>query len=205
MFNKKSKQIITLLAVLALALCLAVGGTLAYILDISGIVTNAFDPGVVTTEVIETLDGDVKSDVAIKNTGNVEAYLRTTIVVNWKTEAGDVYGKYEPVEGRDYTLVLQEYVEQDTAKWIKGGDGFYYWTKPVLSDDEDVNNCSTGILIESCKMIKRPADLPEGYTLSVEILGSGIQSRPDVAVEQAWPAVKVNDETKLLELNPAGN
>ena len=210
MFKNNRKNKITLLAVLALAICLAVGGTLAYILDISGIVTNAFDPGVVTTEVTETLDGDVKSDVAIKNTGNVEAYLRATIVVNWKNAAGDVYGKYEPVastatEINDYTLVLQEYDELDEAKWIQGSDGLYYWTKPVLSDDEDANNCSTGALIASCTMNNRPADLPEGYTLSVEILGSGIQSRPDAAVERAWPAVQVNDDTKLLELKPAGN
>ena len=75
---------------------------------------------------------------------------------------------------------------------------------PVLSDDEAADNCSTGALITECKVIgDRPEDLPEGYYLSVEILGSGIQSRPDAAVEGAWPAVQVNDDTKLLEL--AGN
>ena len=198
MFKNNRKNKITLLAVLALALCLAVGGTLAYILDISGIVTNAFDPGVVTTAVTETLDAGVKSDVKIKNTGNVEAYLRASIVVNWKDANGNVYGKYEPVEGTNYTLDL-------ATGWIQDEEGFYYWPEPVLSDDENPTNCSTGNLINSCSLGERPADLPEGYTLSVEILGSGIQSRPDAAVEQAWPAVKVNDETKLLELKPAGN
>ena len=195
MFNNKRKNKIALLAILTLAICLAVGSTLAYLFDITGVVKNIFDPGVVTTEVTENFEDGVKSNVAIKNTGNVEAYLRATYVVNWKNEAGDVYGKYEPVAETDYTLALQEYDEEDIAKWIPGGDGFYYWTMPVLSDDETETDaeCSTGVLIASCKMINRPADLPEGYTLSVEILGSGIQSRPDAAVEQAWPAVKVED------------
>ena len=187
MFNNKRKSRITLLAILTLAICLAVGSTLAYLFDITGVVTNAFDPGVVTTAVTETFDGDVKSDVKIKNTGNVEAYLRASIVVNWKDANGNVYGKYEPVAGTNYTLDL-------ATGWIKSeDDGFYYWPEPVLSDDENPTNCSTGNLINSCSLGERPADLPEGYYLSVEILGSGIQSRPDAAVEKAWPAVKVVD------------
>ena len=197
MFNNKRKNKIALLAILTLAICLAVGSTIAYLFDITGVVTNIFDPGVVTTEVTESFEDGVKSNVAIKNTGNVEAYIRATYVVNWKNEAGDVYGNFEPVEGVDYELTLAK------TGWVQGQDGFYYWTKPVLSDDEAPTNCSTGVLVESCTMKKRPADLPEGYTLSVEILGSGIQSRPAAAVEQAWPAVEVDNATK--ELKRAGN
>ena len=92
MFNNKRKNKIALLAILTLAICLAVGSTIAYLFDITGVVTNIFDPGVVTTEVTESFEDGVKSNVAIKNTGNVEAYIRATYVVNWKNEAGDVYG-----------------------------------------------------------------------------------------------------------------
>ena len=185
MFNNKKKGKITLLALLALAICLAVGGTLAFLFDVTDVLTNVFEPGVVTTEVTETLDGAVKKDVKIKNTGNIEAYLRASIVVNWKDADGKVYGKYKPVEGVNYEMDLEE------TGWIKDSDGFYYWTEPVLSDDEDAQNCSTGVLINSCEMIERPADLPAEYFLSVEILGSGIQSRPEAAVMGAWPAVEV--------------
>ena len=186
MFKNKKKGKITLLALLALAICLAVGGTLAFLFDVTDVLTNVFEPGVVTTEVTETFDGAVKKDVKIKNTGNIEAYLRASIVVNWKDAKGNVYGKYEPVEGVNYEMDLEE------TGWLhQDSDGFYYWTEPVLSDDEDAQNCSTGVLINSCEMIERPADLPAEYFLSVEILGSGIQSRPEAAVEKAWPAVEV--------------
>ena len=193
MFKNNKKGKITLLALLALAICLAVGGTLAYIFDITGVVTNIFDPGVVATEVTENFEDGVKSNVAIKNTGNVEAYLRATYVVNWKNEAGDIYGKYEPIKDVNYDIELNE------TGWIKDSEGFYYWTKPVLSDDEAEDNCSTGILVKSCTMKNRPEDLPEGYTLSVEILGSGIQSRPEAAVEKAWTAVEVENGMLTLK------
>ena len=202
MFKNKSKKTSVLLATLALVLCLAVGVTVAYLTDVTYLVKNIFEPGVVTTEVAENLvdqDGvTVKKDVKIKNTGNVESYIRATYVVNWKNATGDVYGKYEPVEGTDYILKLKEYSSSDEAKWIQGDDGFYYWTKPVLSEEEAPTNCSTGILIERCTVDNRPDDLPEGYFLSVEILGSGIQSKPDSTVHKAWPAVEVNSGKLVL-------
>lgn len=201
MFKNKSKKTSVLLATLALVLCLAVGVTVAYLTDVTYLVKNIFEPGVVTTEVAENLvdqDGvTVKKDVKIKNTGNVESYIRATYVVNWKNATGDVYGKYEPVEGTDYILKLKEYSSSDEAKWIQGADGFYYWTKPVISDKEDGDReeCYTGVLIESIYPI---GEAPEGYFLSVEILGSGIQSKPDSTVHKAWPSVEVNNGKLVL-------
>lgn len=192
MFKNKSKKSVALLAALALVVCIAVGGTLAYIFDISNIVNNVFDPAEVTTEVTETLTNNntVKEDVAIKNTGNIDAWIRATVVVNWKAEDGSVYGKAEPVIGQDYALNLKQYAAEDEAKWILGSDGYYYWTKPVAP------GASTGELIDSASLT---GTAPAGYSLSIEILGSGIQSRPDAAVADAWKVVKVEDGTLIKQ------
>ena len=190
MFKNKSKKTTVLLAALALVLCLAVGVTVAYLTDITDIIKNIFEPGVVTTEVTENLvdeDGvTVKKNVKIKNTGNIEAYIRATYVVNWKNDKGEVYGKATPVKDVNYDISINE------TAWIMGNDGFYYWPEAVISDEEDGDReeCYTGVLIESIYPI---GEAPEGYFLSVEILGSGIQSKPDSTVHKAWPAVKVVD------------
>lgn len=43
----------------------------------------------------------------------------------------------------------------------------------------------TGVLITKCQP-NVPSTAPEGYFLTVEILGSGIQSVPEQAVKDAW-------------------
>ena len=192
---KHNKKAATLLVSLLLAVCVTAGGTLAFLTDAKGL-TNTFTPSHVTTEVIEDpFDGTTKENVTIKNTGNTEAWIRAAVVITWQDEKGNVYGQM-PVEGEDYEIAYDL-----KNGWIKGDDGFYYWTKPVKSVEEAPNNCSTGVLIKSCTVGGTTAVAPpSGYNLNVEIIGSGIQSKPDDAVEEAW-GVTVNtasDGTKTI-------
>ncbi|MBQ2888511.1 MAG: hypothetical protein IJE29_06305 [Firmicutes bacterium] len=168
-----------LLASLLLVVGVTVGGTLAYIVAGSGPVENEFTPSKVTTAVVESFDGTTKSDVKIRNTGDTTAYIRAAVVVTWQNEDGNVYGQ-KPVEKTDYDIEWNL-----NNGWKKAADGFYYWTSPVKSDDEDAQNCYTGVLIESCE----PNDnntAPKGYSLAVEIIGSGIQSVPTSVVAAEW-------------------
>ena len=169
---KFSKKSLILLASLLLAVTLTVGGTLAFLIDTTDAVENTFTPSRVTTEVEETFDGETKKDVTIKNTGDTDAYIRAAIVITWKNEAGNVYGK-APVKDTDYSIALDL-----NNGWKLGDDGFYYWTKPVASDGE------TGVLITSCSQLKECEN--SDYKLNVEIIGSGIQSKPESAVKDAW-------------------
>ena len=57
-------------------------------------------------------------------------------------------------------------------------NGYYYYTAPVAP------HASTGVLIDLCTPVAGRA--PEGYTLSVNVLASAIQSVPAEAVGQAW-------------------
>lgn len=180
-----------LLVCLLLALGCTVGGTLAYIFTNTSPVENIFQPTEVTTTVEEKFENGVKSNVKIQNTGSTDAWLRAAVVVTWQNAAGEVYGK-APVQGTDYSITYNVSEQVTSGKWVKGADGFYYWPSPVAPED------LTGVLITSCTY---KANAPEGYTLAVEILGSGIQSKPAGAFNDSWASsgLKVNAAGTALE------
>ena len=166
------KKSTVLLVSVVLMITLAVGGTVAFLVAQSISYKNTFVPGDITTEVVETLEGNVKSNVMIKNTGTADAYIRAFVSVTWQDESGNVYGK-APVIGTDYNI------SYDLANgWQLGSDGFYYWTKAVSTQ------ASTGVLIKTCSPVEGKA--PDGYELTVEILGSGIQTLPTHVVTTEW-------------------
>lgn len=176
----KTKKPVALVAILVL-LCCAVAGTVAYLVTSTNPVTNTFTPASVSTEVKETFENGVKSDVKIKNTGNIDAYIRAAVIVNWADAQGNVYGGATPVADTDYTLTLKT---GENENWFQGSDGYYYCKTSVASRSE------TPVLIESCAKTTG-ARVPEGYDLQVTILADGIQSEPVKAVSEAWPAVRV--------------
>lgn len=165
----KTKQPVALVALLVL-LCCTVAGTLAYLVDSTDPVTNTFTPASVSTEVNEDFDGITKSNVTIKNTGDIPAYIRAAVIINWADGDGNVSAT--PVKTTDYTI-----------KWTKEGwvehGGYYYYTAPVAV------GALTGQLFTGCELAKGVTP-PEGYSLQVTILADGIQSEPADAVIQAW-------------------
>ena len=63
-----------------LLLSATVTGTLMYLVSKTTAVTNTFEPATVTCEVKENFEGTVKKDVTVKNTSNIDAYLRVKLV-----------------------------------------------------------------------------------------------------------------------------
>lgn len=186
----KTKKPVALVALLVL-LCCTVAGTLAYLVDSTDPVTNTFTPASVTTEVNESFTGGVKSNVTIKNTGNIDAYIRATVVVNWASdkEVGVVSGT-APKEGTDYTI------EWTMSNWIKVGD-YYYYTQKVAA------NGATEQLFTNCKLLDG-ANVPDGYHLQVTILADGIQAEPVHVVADVWKDVRV-DGGKLVDATATKN
>ena len=177
--HRRSGKSAALLVSLLLLLTVTVGGTIAFLMDSDGPLHNLFNPSKVTTYVDETVSGNTKSDVSIKNTGDTTAWIRAAIVVTWQDKDGNVYGQL-PVEGTDYTMELNVVTKDG---WLKGNDGFYYWYLPVKSVEEDASDCNTGVLINECTY---KANAPEDYFLNVEIIGSGIQSEPENVFNTEW-------------------
>ena len=157
--NRK-KGILLLTAAVLILVC-GVGGTLAYLITQTAPVTNTFTPAQVTSQVIEKMDGTTKSDVKIKNTGNVSAYIRAAIVITWKDKDGNTMPTV-PVRDQDYTLSI------NTEDWtLNYDDGYYYYNDIVAAGG------STANLIYSCTSTGGYTD---GRRLCVEVIGSAIQA-----------------------------
>ena len=161
-------------AVLCMAIIMligaVVGSTVAYLITNTDAVENKFAYASVSCEVKESIDGNTKKNVQITNTGDTDAYIRATYVVNWLDSAGAIAASVP--EGYSYTLT-----ENPDSKWTKDTDGYFYYLSPVAP------GASTPGSLLTCT-VTYPED-PE-YTLSVEILATAIQSAPAKAVTEAW-------------------
>lgn len=170
--RRRSGKSIALLVSLLLIIGVTVGGTIAFLMDSDGPLHNLFNPSQVTTYVDETVCDDTKSNVKIQNTGDTDAWIRVAVVVTWQDADGNVYGQ-APKAGENYTNWTPG------TDWVKGDDGFYYYTKPVAAQAATAN-----ALIAEIKPIGTPP--AEGYYLTVEIIGSGIQNKPANVFETEW-------------------
>lgn len=178
-WNKPALIVVSLLLIATMTL----GGTLAYIFTGTEDVENTFNPTKVTTAVVEDIATDTskKQDVKIQNTGSTDAYIRAAVVVTWQDAQGNVYGK-QPVANTDYSVTYNTDTQAEPAgKWVKNGD-FYYWNASVAP------NGTTGELITTCSQLQDCEN--NDYKLTVEIIGSGIQSKGvkgnTKAVVDAW-------------------
>ena len=174
---RRPKRLATLLVSLLLVLGVAVGGTVAFLSTRTDSKENTFTPSEVTCAVTETFNNNVKSQVAVKNTGDTTAFIRAAINVTWMSNqdaANQTVSAKVPLKGTDYRITFAK-----NTNWILGADGYYYYQLPV---DPQV---STEVLIEECKLLES-ASVPDGYHLSVEIVASAIQSAPDSVVQSMW-------------------
>lgn len=164
------------LMLLVLILIIGIASTIAYIAFKTPKLTNEFVPAKVTCKVEETFESGIKSNVRVRNTGNVSAYIRVAVVVNWVNDIDGTVLSDVPKESEDYVLVLGD------SAWKKGSDGYFYYSHPVQV------NAVTPILISKAEQIKSPG----GYSLSIQVLASAIQSEPPKAVQEVWD-VEVNN------------
>lgn len=175
---RKNKKLILLISMVAiLILALTAGTTLAWLKAQTGAVVNTFTPAVVTSQVEESIKDDIKSDVRIKNTSNIDAYIRAAVVINWVDKYGNIAAQ-QPVEDTDYKIT---YYDSNSGWWEQ--DGYYYYSSAVAP------NHLTNEFIKECKAV---GNAPEGYSLSVEIIADAIQSVPAEAVEDSWNVTVVN-------------
>ena len=165
------RSLVLVVSVLALVLAVA-GGTLAWLVANSGPVTNTFTPATVSCEVEETFKNNVKSNVNVRNTSNIDAYLRVKLVTYRVNEAGQHIGG---------TAAIPGFTPGDG--WVEH-DGFYYYTKPVAPNTVPENPLigTSGITLSEYTVV-------DGGKQVIEVMAEAIQSQPDNAVRQAWGIV----------------
>ncbi len=171
--SRKSKsKWISIIVSVALVVLVGTETALSYLSDKTEPVKNNFVKGVVACEVLDTFDGVEKTDVSVKNTGNTSAYVRAQIIINWRSDTNgvEIFAR-QPQKDVNYEIVFGEDL------WQFGDDGFWYYTEPIEPDK------ATAIFIERVGLI---GDAPEGYSLSVDIIASAIQSNPTSVVENEW-------------------
>lgn len=149
---------------LLLLLSGSIMGTIAY-MQVHSHLGNTFTVAKLTVEINEAFDKKEKSNVTVENTGDVSAYLRAAVVVNWKDADGNVISAAES----GYSMTMG-------SEWAKGADGYWYCKKPIEAGQ------LSPVLIESCK----PTAGKTGQYLCVDILVQGVQAEPTSAVRELW-------------------
>ena len=151
---------ILVIAVAALVCALGAAGAVAFLIDKTNPVKNTFDPSEVTCAVEETFDGTTKTDVKIKNTGDIPAYIRVALVT--------YFADGDNVDG-SRTATIPNFTMGEG--WKKHGD-YYYFTKPVAAKELTDTALIDSITLENGQV--------------VEVIASAIQSEPAKAVGEAW-------------------
>ena len=151
----------------ALLLALAISGTVAWLTTKGAPITNTFNPSKVACEVTESFDGTVKSSVNVKNTGDIDAYIRVKLVTYRVNDQGQHIGGTATLP--NFTL---------GANWVEFGD--YYYTKPVAPNAQPEK-----ALIDSIEL-KASYDDADGGRQAIDVMAEAIQSVPEAAVKAAW-------------------
>ena len=161
--KRNARKSLSAMAALILIICLAVGGTVAFIVTQTQAVKNTFTPADVKVDIQEDFNGRVKKNVNVKNTGDTDAYIRVKLVTYMADSEGNPIAENASipsfVPGSDWS-----YCESDDT---------YYYGKPVAP------NGKTSDLIGNDGIT-----LKEGQV--VEVLAEGIQAMPKQAVIDAW-------------------
>lgn len=112
MFKKLNKKGIALLISAVLILSVAVGTTIAFLVDSTEDVTDNFTPAKVICDV--TNSGDTWS---VKNVENIDAYIRVAVIVN-ETNGTNLKWSGNPINAD--VLITTD------ATWTKVGNYYYY-------------------------------------------------------------------------------
>ena len=158
-----SKKPLTLFVALVLLLTLTVGGSLAWLVSDDD-VTNSMVPGQVPIEIVEQIDGTTKTSITIKNTGNIDAYIRVAVVANKVDKDGNI------------TIGTAPTLNLNTDKWQQLSDGYYYY-KGVVAPGASTDSLGSISFVDAEVNI-----LAE----SIQVLG-GVKSDGSASVD-AWKA-----------------
>ena len=166
----RTGRLTTMVIATVLLLALAIGGTVAWLSTKDAPIQNKFLPTKVTCEVTEVFDGStgVKSNVNVKNTGTIDAFIRVKLVTYRVNKDNQHIGG----EAEIPTVTLG-------AGWAYY-EGYYYYTLPVAPGKQPKTN-----LTDSMTLTGTYNDADGGKQV-IEVMAEAIQSVPEDAVKAAW-------------------
>lgn len=158
-----NRKLLILVLSAMLLVTLGVGGSLAYFAHIADPVINTFQAGSVEAEILETVDGNQKTDIQVKNTGKSPVYVRVRLISYWMDGENIAPMNSGPV---GISLGLA---------WIQIGD-YYYYTKPLASGAATENLLAAPLTMTS----------ENGFSQVIEVLADTVQASPPEAVQEVW-------------------
>jgi len=171
MKNKKIRFLPAFLVAM-LVLTMASGSVFAYMKSKTPVVENTIIPAFVNCEVNETFANNEKTSIKVKNTGNIDAYLRVCFVTYWenKDENGNAIIVSKP---------SKDIVNLPCGNnWMAGSNNIYYYTKAVAPGAE------VEFLRDGEKIILEVD--ANGNRQVLEVFAEAIQALPIDAVKESW-------------------
>lgn len=164
---KKRKLVSYVLITFLLVTVTVCGTVIAYMFKKTEYMDNRFTPAQVACEVEEVFDSGTnqKTSIKVKNTGNIDAYLRVRLVSYWVDANGNIVAK--PSSMPEVKMAVG---------WIAGSNNTYYYRMPVEPGN------FTQELLAAPIILAKDGD----YLQVVEVFAEAIQSAPSGAVTSAW-------------------
>ncbi len=168
-------------------------------------------PNEVNVKVTDVVEGHIKKNLVIKNSGMATTYIRASIIGEWVTGTPDnftIVDRWEEAGtnqdgtftwGNGNNNVEPELVDDDgdaASGWCKGTDGYYYYLDPVPANTEVPVK-----LFEKYELNKATAShVPVGARLVLTIVAQAVHVddiKKDIDTETTgdqyiWPTVIVN-------------
>ena len=211
----KIQKLAVLIASGVLVLCVCgVGMTYALLKHVTDEKVNEFAPGTVSQDIVENSDptpdssntipydedGAVKQ-VEIKNTGDVDTYVRVMLIPGWKANgtaaaAGELAFGTAPyqTDGQklqmgDVTLLLAD----DWAdRWLYDEATGYFYCKTRVSP-----GTTTGLLLERVTIAEGKATEAAWDNLEVQVISESIPAEGG-ALAEAWTDVRLENGALVL-------
>lgn len=185
-----SKWTKRLLILVVLATILAIPSVYAYMFmhvetpDDTFITADIFiDDPIIESVVNKEIDGEnvtVKDSIKIKNTGNIESYIRIKFITHWEDSKGNIVGR-----------ASEELTFTPSNDWVYDStNDVYYYKYPIMPGDTTNEFLATDSEIV-LKHIKDDVEygsivVTYDYYQVVEIHVEGIQANPSKVVEEIW-------------------
>ena len=181
----------------------------------------------VNVSITDQFTTSTKNNVVITNTGATEAYIRAAIIGQWVDPSGNpVFGytdfKTGDESGQPATIPswYQDYINNGTYygsfadlpgdDWVKGLDGYYYYTEPVASGATTTPLFTSYTINETNRPEMKVGGQPTKTNLLIDIATQAIAAKQKgsgntltyIPYDEAWANAKdVASKAQTLTVN----
>ena len=148
------------------------GSVMAFMYQRLGFMENTFVPASVSCVAEEKMENNIKTSITVKNTGNVDAYVRVRLVSYWVDDNGAIVA-----------LPCETPKVNTNGGWIADAkNDTYYCTTPLSPYDSSLKNATSNLLSNGAITLKTK----DGYRQVVEVFAEAIQANPTTAAAESW-------------------